>query len=262
MKQILLSFLLLASSFMYSQSCTVNTAALDAYISPDTWGVMPDTTDNLPPAYINVQYDTSLFFKLPLYANELDPTLPAIQLATLELVNIKGLPAGILFDSVAPLTDSIYCSNTNCVWNASAYGCLRIIGTPTVTGVFPLTITLKGTTIGGPLAQTGEGDINGYRLNITPLGIKVIKGSGLDLNQNSPNPFRNYTTINYSVAKQSNVNFYVMNLLGEIVYRNSYKAKQGENKIKFDGTLLNKGIYLYTVEIDGFKMTKRMIIEK
>lgn len=53
-----------------------------------------------------------------------------------------------------------------------------------------------------------------------------------------------------------------MNLLGEIVYRNSYKANQGENNIKFDGTLLNKGVYLYTVEVDGFKMTKRMIIEK
>lgn len=181
MKLFLFSLLVFTSSLVNSQTCTVNTAALDTYIAPDTWGIMPDTTDNLPPAYINVQYDTFLSFKLPQYANELDPTLPAIQLSTLELLNIKGLPTGIVFDSVAPLTDSIFCDNANCIWNASAYGCLRIIGTPTVTGVFPLVITLKGTTIGGPLAQTGTGDINGYRLSITPVGISIIKGSSLIL---------------------------------------------------------------------------------
>jgi hypothetical protein len=168
----------------------------------------------------------------------------------------------MVFTSAASATDSIYCDNANCIWNASAYGCLRIIGTPSVTGVFPLVITLKGVTVGGPLAQTGTGDINGYKLNITPVGINVIKGSGLILNQNIPNPFGNYTDIRYSVAKQSFVQFYVMNLLGETVYKNTYKANQGENEIKFDGTSLNKGIYLYIIEVDGIKMTKRMIIEK
>ncbi|MEZ7929906.1 MAG: hypothetical protein ACI95T_000531 [Flavobacteriales bacterium] len=259
---LLLSFFMFGSTLVSSQTCTVNTTALDAYISPDSWGIMPDTTDNLPPAKMNVQYDTFLSFKLPLYANELDPTLPAIQLSTLELKNIVGLPSGMVFTSAASTTDSIYCDNANCIWNANTYGCLRIIGTPSVIGVFPLVITLEGVTIGGPLAQTGLGDINGYRLNITPVGINVIKESGLILNQNRPNPFGNYTEINYSIAKQSLVQFYVMNLLGEIVYENTYKANQGENKIRFDGTSLNKGIYLYIVEVDGFRMTKRMVIEK
>lgn len=262
MKQLFLSFFLFGSTFVFSQTCTVNSIALDLYIAPDTWGIMPDTTDNLPPAKMNVQYDTSLSFKLPQYADDLDPTLPHIALSTLELQNITGLPSGMVFTSAASTMDSIYCDNVNCAWNASAYGCLRIIGTPTVVGVFPLVITLKGTTIGGPLAQTGTGDINGYKLNITPVGINVIKESTLILNQNIPNPFGNYTEIQYSVAKQSLVQFYVMNLLGEIVYENTYKANQGVNRIKFNGTSLNKGIYLYIVEIDGFRITKRMVIEK
>ncbi|MEN8927885.1 MAG: T9SS type A sorting domain-containing protein [Flavobacteriales bacterium] len=262
MKKFLLFTFLASSSFVFSQTCIVNTSALDAYISPDTWGIMPDTTDNLPAAYINVQYDTFLSFKLPLYANELDPSLPAIQLATLELIDIKGLPAGILFDSLSPSTDSIYCDNAGCSWTASSYGCLRIIGTPTVTGVFPLVITLKGTTIGGPFAQTGTGDINGYKLNITPVGIEVIKPVSVVLKQNAPNPFSTYTNINFSLAKQADAKFYVMNLLGKVVYSKEFKADQGENKLKFDASLLNKGIYLYTIEVEGVKMTKRMIIEK
>ena len=262
MKQLLLSFLIFGSSMVYSQTCIVNTSVLDAYISPDSWGIMPDTVDNLPPAKMNVQYDEFLSFKLPQYADDLDSTLPHIQLATLELQNIVGLPAGLVFTSAASAIDSVYCDNANCIWNASAYGCLRIIGTPSVIGVYPLVITLKGTTVGGPLAQTGTGDINGYKLNITPVGINVIKESGLILNQNVPNPFENYTEIRYSIAKQSIAKFYVMNLLGEIVHEKSYKANQGENKIKFDGTSLNKGVYLYIIEVDGIKMTKRMIIEK
>lgn len=262
MKQLLLSFFVFGSFLAYSQTCSVNTTVLDTYISPKTWGIMPDTVDNLPPANMNVQYDTYLSFKLPQYADDLDSTLPHIALATLELQNIAGLPSGIEFTSASSTTDSIFCNTANCIWNASAYGCLRIIGTPSVIGVYPLVITLKGVTVGGPLAQTGTGDINGYKLNITPVGINVIKESGLILNQNSPNPFENYTTINYSVAKHSIANFYVMNLLGEVVFEKSYKANQGENEIKFDGTLLNKGVYLYIIEVDGIKMTKRMIIEK
>lgn len=262
MKKLLLYLFILGFGYSYSQTCSVNVATLNAYISPATWGIMPDTNDNLPPAFINVQYDTILSFKLPLYADELDPTLPHIQLDNLKLLNITGLPAGITFTSAASTTDSIHCDNANCKWNAGAIGCLRIKGTPTVTGVFRLVITLEGKTVGGPLAQTGTGDINGYKLNITPVGIAAVAPPKVELSQNSPNPFANYTTIKYSVSKSSKANFYVMNLLGEIVYKNSYNATQGDNKIKFDASDLNKGIYMYTIEVDGVKMTKRMVIEK
>ena len=259
MKKIILSItLLLFILTSFSQTCTVNTTLLNNYISPSTWGMMPDTTDNLPPAYVNVQYDTVLSFKLPMYADDLDPAQPHIQLTNIELLNITGLPNGIVFTSASSTTDSIFCSTSNCKWNAGAIGCLRIIGTPTVSGVFPLIITLKATTIVG---ATGNGDIKGYKLVITPLGIAKIQKPLLNVSQNSPNPFVKYTDISFSVLKKSNVKFYVMNILGEIVHEETIRAKQGKNKIKFESNNLNKGIYFYSLEIGGNKITKRMIIK-
>ncbi len=246
----------------YSQTCAVDVSGLDAYISPDTWGIMPDTTDNLPPAQIGVQYDTFLSFKLPQYANELDPTLPAIQLATLQLINVTGLPAGISFTSSASTTDSIFCNTVDCKWNGGAYGCLRIIGTPSVTGTFPLIITLEGKTIGGPLAQTGTGDINGYRIVINTTSLEENENSELAVEQNFPNPFSESTTILYSVKGNTTVHFSVMNLLGKTVYTNQYSAKEGQNSIEYNAQQLSKGIYFYSLELDGKKITKRMVVTK
>ena len=246
----------------YSQTCAVDVSGLDAYISPDTWGIMPDTTDNLPPAQIGVQYDTFLSFKLPQYANELDPTLPAIQLATLQLINVTGLPAGISFTSSASTTDSIFCNTADCKWNGGAYGCLRIIGTPSVTGTFPLIITLEGKTIGGPLAQTGTGDINGYRIVINTTSLEENENSELAVEQNFPNPFSESTTILYSVKGNTTVHFSVMNLLGKTVYTNQYFAKEGQNSIEYNAQQLSKGIYFYSLELDGKKITKRMVVTK
>ena len=262
MKKILFSLLLSASYVGYSQTCAVDVTGLDAYISPDTWGMMPDTTDNLPPAQIGVQYDTFLSFKLPLYANELDPTLPAIQLATLQLINVTGLPAGISFTSSASTTDSIFCNTADCKWNGGAYGCLRIIGTPTVSGTFPLIITLEGKTIGGPLAQTGTGDINGYRIVINTTSLDEQSKTQLKVEQNFPNPFSKITNINYSVKTNALVNFTVMNLLGKTVYSKEYAAREGQNTIEYNAEELSKGIYFYSLEINGKKTTKRMVVTK
>ena len=230
MKKIILSLIiLLVSNFTFSQTCTVDATVLNNYISPATWGIMPDTIDNLPPAYVNVQYDTVLSFKLPLYADDLDPSQPHALLADLELIGISGLPAGIVFTSGASTNDSIHCSTSDCKWAGGSIGCLRIIGTPTVSGVFPLVITLKGTTAGIPI--TGNGDIKGYKLIITPLGIARIEKPILNVTQNIPNPFVKNTKINFSVTKKSNVKFYIMNILGEIVHEESLRAKQGKNEI-------------------------------
>ena len=62
-KKLLLTLILVYSTLAYSQTCSVDVAALNTYISPDSWGVMPDTTDNLPDGKIGLQYDTFLSFK-------------------------------------------------------------------------------------------------------------------------------------------------------------------------------------------------------
>ncbi len=83
------------------------------------------------------------------------------------------------------------------------------------------------------------------------------------LEQNYPNPFNPETNINFSIPKSSVVKLRVYNTTGKIVSEliNEYKTA-GNYSVKFDGTDLSSGVYFYSIESDGFKQTKSMMLIK
>lgn len=265
-KQLLFLGMILGAGFGYAQTCNFNTADLDAYLANNSqsWGTMPDTIDNLAVGTLNEQYDVTIAIKWASTADQLDNSAPALNINSIEVSSITGLPAGITWVSPSSTADSIICGGAgaqaaNCKWAGGAYACIRIKGTPTVTGVFPLAIGITANLSG---VGNQSGDFNGFKLAITPAGVEIINDNPFKLMQNVPNPFNQLTTIKYSVEKSAKANFYVMNLLGEVVYNQTMQANEGQNTINFDGSSLNEGIYMYTLEIDGKKVTKRMVINK
>lgn len=83
------------------------------------------------------------------------------------------------------------------------------------------------------------------------------------LEQNFPNPFNPSTQINYQVQKSSFVTIKVFNLLGELV-ANLFEgiAPAGNYSVKFDGTDLPSGAYLYQMKADNFSDTKKFMLLK
>lgn len=86
------------------------------------------------------------------------------------------------------------------------------------------------------------------------------------LNQNSPNPFTNYTQIRYSLPTSEPVQLKIYNIIGAHIKTlvSGYQAK-GNYVITWDKTDLNyqtvpKGIYFYTLENSSKKQTKKMVI--
>lgn len=265
-KQLLILGMILSAGFGFSQTCNFNTADLDAYLAArsQSWGTMPDTVDNLTVAAVNQQYDGTIAIKWATQTQQLDPNATNVSINSIEITNVTGLPAGLTWSSPSSTTDNVICGGAganaaNCKWAGGAYACVRLLGTPTVTGIFPLTISL---TVNVPFAGDQSGDFNGFKLAVTPAGVEVINDNPFKLMQNVPNPFSQVTTIKYSVEKATDAKFYVMNLLGEVVYNQTMQANEGQNTINFDGSDLNEGIYMYTLEIDGKKVTKRMVINK
>jgi subtilisin family serine protease len=89
------------------------------------------------------------------------------------------------------------------------------------------------------------------------------------LSQNYPNPFNPTTTIAYSIPKQSHVNLFIYNIIGQkvrILVEGSQSA--GSHAVSWDGTDENgqqvaSGIYLYQLStIDGVSQVKKMILLK
>lgn len=83
------------------------------------------------------------------------------------------------------------------------------------------------------------------------------------LAQNFPNPFNPSTSIRFSIPEAGLVTLKVYSLLGEEVttlvdeFMNS-----GNYDVQFDASKLTTGIYFYTISVNNFSATKKMVLTK
>ncbi len=99
--------------------------------------------------------------------------------------------------------------------------------------------------------------------------ITGINGQGgiapkeFTLNQNYPNPFNPSTVIKFSVPKDGNVSIKVYDIKGQLIKTLvNQNIIVGNYSVDFDGTGLASGVYLYSIETEGYKDTKKMILVK
>jgi len=96
-----------------------------------------------------------------------------------------------------------------------------------------------------------------------PLSSPVISRVDFSVGQNYPNPFANTSQIKYTLLKSSDVDFSISDMTGRILITNVYSnASPGEHLISLNANLLSPGLYFYTFNVEGMKVTKSMIITK
>lgn len=83
------------------------------------------------------------------------------------------------------------------------------------------------------------------------------------LEQNYPNPFNPATTIRYRLNSSGPVRIAVYSVTGQevTVLKNGTEAA-GNHSVTFNGTGLASGVYFYTITVDGFTQTKKMMLMK
>jgi hypothetical protein len=92
-------------------------------------------------------------------------------------------------------------------------------------------------------------------------GIKTINANGLSVGQNYPNPFNNQTQITYSLTKSSDVAFTVCDITGRVIMTtNLNQVAPGQHVINLSANTLSPGIYFYSFDVNGSRVTKKMII--
>jgi len=180
MKKLLLSALFATTyALSWGQSCTPGANFVDS-----TYGIWPDTTQNLPPALPNVAYSTDINFKVPSTVTaEIDPSGQfvgsVIQQFTIDAV--QGLPPGFDFA----------CNTSNCNYLGGANGCANLFGTTDSVALFPVTVDITATVLvvlfpglpPTPVTQTVSFD--GYKIQVGSGGVinQVINPLSLQ-----PNP--------------------------------------------------------------------------
>ncbi len=83
------------------------------------------------------------------------------------------------------------------------------------------------------------------------------------LSQNYPNPFNPTTKISFNLAKNGFVTMKVFNILGKEVgtlVKGNYSA--GSYSVDFNASKLSSGVYFYSLEVNGFRDMKKMMLIK
>lgn len=81
--------------------------------------------------------------------------------------------------------------------------------------------------------------------------------------QNYPNPFNPVTRLSYKLNKDGFVTLKVYNLVGQELYTLvSEYQKTGTYNVRFDGSELTTGIYIYKLQVNDFSSVKRMTLIK
>ena len=88
------------------------------------------------------------------------------------------------------------------------------------------------------------------------------------LHQNYPNPFNPKTVIRYDLPKEATVKILIYDMLGRLVATLAdNKHSAGFKQVHWDATnrfgkKVSAGLYLYTIQADDFRQTKKMILLK
>jgi len=120
-----------------------------------------------------------------------------------------------------------------------------------------------------PVANGDEFTFNSVHLEkVTGVEDEIGKPGKFELSQNFPNPFNPSTVINYSVPTAGAVNFEIYNMLGQRVWSTSVNhVSAGNYKIQWNGKdsvgkSAASGIYLYSLQMNNSKITKKMMLVK
>jgi len=98
---------------------------------------------------------------------------------------------------------------------------------------------------------------NAYRFK---LELNSPLNSAFTLHQNTPNPFKDYTTITIEMPKAHNAEIILHDNFGRTVRTINHTLQAGINQLPIKRAELGAGVYYYTVKAGDFVDTKRMLI--
>ncbi|MBP7497074.1 MAG: T9SS type A sorting domain-containing protein [Bacteroidales bacterium] len=94
------------------------------------------------------------------------------------------------------------------------------------------------------------------------FSIKENANNILNVQQNYPNPFSDFSYVNINLSKPAKVSLEVRNILGPKVMETKAKNyPQGNHNLFIDGSNLKPGLYLYTVKTAQYSVTKKMLVK-
>jgi hypothetical protein len=137
-------------------------------------------------------------------------------------------------------------------------------GTTTLTHTYSFTDNLTDKNISSSYYyRLKQLDYDGSYEYSKEIEVSISAPFELSLEQNYPNPFNPVTTIKYAIPKNDFVSLRVYSILGENIAALVNEEKTaGSYSVKFDGSNLPAGVYLYRLETGSISAVKKFILVK
>ena len=283
-KKLLSAILLIVSvGVMNSSAQAVCTPDITCVPADSTFGICPDSMAGIPSGTLGQAYTVTMSIKLPSTAIIFGQTVTLTHLALTEVLADTSTSGTAAYVDLSVIGLSYIGSGTNtpsgctncaisgytmtkfCYWEAPGPSCVIVSGTPTKAGDFPIKIKSKARGVVSGFGQwVNATENNDYILHVVDqtVGIESQNLSKFDVGQNIPNPFSNKSEIGFISVNNSDVDFKVYNLLGSMVYNNTFKSVKGINTITLDANSFSPGVYMYSVKNGNTTITKRMVVSK
>jgi hypothetical protein len=98
-------------------------------------------------------------------------------------------------------------------------------------------------------------------VSVDDNGLTVI--DGYKLSQNYPNPFNPSTSINFELPKNGYTTLKIYDMLGnEVATLIDKEMTAGQHTVKFNAQNLASGTYLYQLNVNGVRISNKMILMK
>ena len=220
------------------------------------FGVWPDTTENFKPAYLGEFYSDTLHVLVPSDAGAIVPAFAGLIIDSVVFNGLSGLPPGI----------TVQCNSQTpapCTFITGQVGCGLISGIPTVGGEFDLVVNVTGyaTTPLGVFSLPYT--FSGYSIVVDEqTGVATISAPGPVNARNVPNPFANRTSIEFELGRPASARVQVFDLVGAELWNEQIQGRTGLNRVPFDASRMESGIYLYKVSAAGRTLTGRMVVNR
>jgi hypothetical protein len=123
--------------------------------------------------------------------------------------------------------------------------------------------TVNGLNSGFYSFRLRQTDYDGTITYSKEIETEVTGDVAFELHQNYPNPFNPSTELTYSVKERGLVNIKVYDMLGSLITTLINEVKEpGMHSVKFDGSSLASGVYMYSISVNEFNAVRKMILSK
>ncbi|MBP5614690.1 MAG: T9SS type A sorting domain-containing protein, partial [Bacteroidales bacterium] len=131
---------------------------------------------------------------------------------------------------------------------------------PNYTGKYTLKAYVEA--VDGDSIQSNDTLARQFRCYRDSVGIREVTDLDWQLGQNIPNPASEVTAIPFTLPQEGQVHLSVMTANGQVILKQEIQGEAGGNRLELNTADWASGLYYYTMEYRGQRITKKMTVTR